>query len=133
MLPPDAAVGTGPCGGPCDFSKIQLSFKAGPTGSAHVKISGAAILDGATGAELQKLTVYTPLVWNGAQYVSWDENIAASADLKTSYTLSPPSWSTIDASGSYTRQYRVRVDLAIDGAAVSLESDALSRDPPIAT
>jgi hypothetical protein len=133
-LPPDASVGTGLCGGPCDYSKIQLSFKGGTGGStAHVTISKAAILDAVSGAELQSLNVYTPLVWNGVQYVAWDENIAPSSDLKTSYTLSPPNWTGVDPTNSYSRKYRVRVDLSIDGALLSLESDVLTRDPPVAT
>jgi len=130
----DAATGTGLCGGPCDFSSVQLAFTPGTGGqTAHVHVAGAAILDAATGAELQSLTAYTPLVWNGTAYVTWDEAVAPSTASKTRYTLSPPSWSTIDTSNSYSRQYRVRIDLTVDGAAVSLESDALSRDPPVAT
>jgi hypothetical protein len=138
-LPPDAPRGTGMCGGPCDFSKIQLSFTpSGGNATAHVKITKVAILDSVSGAELQSLTAYTPLVWNGAQYVPWDESIPSGAPLKASYTLSPPTWNwpaAADAtsSGPYSRQYRVRVELTIDGAPATLQSEPVSQAPVVAT
>jgi len=134
---PDAGPpkGTGLCGGPCDFSSVQIAFTAGKTGTtAHVSVLSGAIVDASTGAELQSLTASTPLVWNGTKYQPWDETIAASSELKASYTLSPPAWSTFDRDGSYERQYKVRIVVRLDGGApVTLESQAVTRDPPVAT
>jgi hypothetical protein len=135
VAPSDAGPrGTGLCGGPCDFSSVQLAFASGSSGTAaHVQITQVALLDAATGMDLQALTAYTPLVWNGTQYDPWDETVAPSSQIKASYTLSPPAWSTFDASFSYSRQYKVRITIVIDGMAVTLESPALTRPPILAT
>jgi len=127
--------GTGLCGGPCDFSNVQIALTSGKTGGpAHVTVVSGSLIDAATGAELQSLTAYTPLAWNGAKYEPWDETIAPSTELKASYTLSPPAWSTVNDGGSYERQYRVRLLVRLDnGAPVTLESQAITRDPPVAT
>jgi hypothetical protein len=124
--------GTGICGGPCKFTNVQLSFTSTKDGApSKVTIVGASLLDAATEKEVAELSAYTPLAWNGAQYVAWDENVAAGAQVKASYTLSPPPWSKLG--GTYSTQYRVRVTVNIDGSVVTVESDALNRDPPVAT
>jgi hypothetical protein len=126
--------GTGACGGPCKFTNLQLSFTSGAgTTSMHISVASADLLDAASGTVVQTLSAYTPLEWSGASYVAWDETITPASETKASYTLSPPTWSTIDPSNSYSRQYRVRVVLTLDGNTVTLESDALNRDPPVAT
>src|SRR5260370_93129 len=46
--------GSGPCGGPCEFSSVVLAFSSGNgTSAAHIQITKVAMLDGATGQELQ--------------------------------------------------------------------------------
>jgi hypothetical protein len=133
---PDAGAprGTGLCGGPCVFSNVQLDFTASATGqTAHIQIVSASLVDASTGAEVQKLSAYTPLDWNGTAYVAWDENVASGTEVKASYTVSPPAWSQIDPSGSYSRQYAYRIVVGLDGATVTVVSPAMTRDPPVAT
>jgi hypothetical protein len=126
--------GTGLCGGPCIFSNVQLEFTATATGqTAHVQIVSASLIDASTGAEVQKLSAYTPLDWNGTAYVAWDENVASGTAVKASYTLSPPAWSQIDPARSYTRQYKYRIVVGLDGATTTVDSEAMTRDPPVAT
>ncbi len=138
-LPLDAGApqpkrGTGICGGACDFSSLQIAFTPGSSGqAAHVKVTSASLLDASTGAELQQLSAYTPLAWTGTQYRPWDEIVSPSTALKASYTLAPPAWSTVDTTNSFSRQYKVRLVLEVDGASITLESDALNRDPPVST
>ncbi|MDP9002266.1 MAG: hypothetical protein M3O46_19405, partial [Myxococcota bacterium] len=86
-LPDGSPRGTGLCGGPCEYSSVQLSFASRSGSAAHIQITKVALVDAATGMDLQALTAYTPLVWNGTQYTPWDETIAASSQIKTSYTL----------------------------------------------
>jgi hypothetical protein len=135
ILPADAGPrGTGPCGGQCDFSNVQLSLSSESIGSVvHVQIGKVALLDAATGTELQTLSAYTPVIWNGTQYVAWDESVAPSSQVKASYTLSPPAWSTLDPSFSYSHQYKVRIEVDAGGATVVLESPPVTRPAPFAT
>ncbi len=112
---------------------MQLSFASGSGSAAHIQITKVALLDAATGMDLQALTASTPLVWNGTQYTPWDETIAASSQIKTSYTLSPPAWSTLDPSFTYSHPYKVRITILVDGMAVTLESPQLTRPAPLAT
>jgi hypothetical protein len=124
--------GTGLCGGPCKFTNVQLSFTSSKSGgSSKITVVGATLLEATTEKELAQLSAYTPLTWSGAQYVAWDETVGAGAQVKASYTLSPPPWSQLG--GSFSTQYKVRVVVTVDGVAVSVESDALNRDPPVAT
>jgi hypothetical protein len=131
---PGAPRGTGMCGGPCIFSNVQLSFTAPATGkAAHVQIVSASLVDAVTGAQVQALSAYTPLDWNGTTYVDWDENVLSGTEVKASYTLSPPAWSQIDPSRNYSRQYKYVIVIGLDGGTTTVESPAMTRDPPVAT
>jgi hypothetical protein len=131
---PGTPRGTGPCGGPCIFSNVQLSFTAPADGkTAHIQIVSASLVDVSTGAEVQALSAYTPLSWNGTVYVDWDENVASGTEVKASYTLSPPAYSKFDPSNSYSRQYKYVIVVGLDGATTTVESPAMTRDPPVAT
>jgi hypothetical protein len=65
--------------------------------------------------------------------VAWDETVRAGTEVKSSYTLSPPSWSSIAPGGSYERAYKVQIVIEIDGNTATLESAPLERDPPVST
>ena len=124
-----------PCGSPCQRSNLQLAFTAGPGGQkARVEITEVTLHD-AGGTKIDTLSASGAQAWNGNGYAAWDQTVAPSADLKASYTLSAPSWSTIEKSGtsSYSQKYLVRVVLRIDGQSLTLESSTLSREPPVAT
>jgi hypothetical protein len=128
------APGTGPCGGPCELSSVVLAFSSGSgTAGAHIQVTKVAMLDGATGQELQALSAYTPVAWSGTQYVAWDETVAPSSQINTSYTLSPPSWSTLGPSYTYSHQYNLQITILVDGKAVTLESPPLTRPAPLST
>ena len=79
------------------------------------------------------MSAYTPLDWSGAAYVAWDENVPSATEVKASYTVSPPVWSQIDPKGNYSRQYAYRIVVGLDGATVTVQSPAMTRDPPVAT
>jgi hypothetical protein len=135
-IDPDAGAprGTGLCGGPCDYSHVNLTLTASGSGTATTfHVLGGAILDGNTNAVLQQITANTPLSWDGMQYATWDETIAAGATLKVQYTLTPPQWSTIDPQFMYQRPYKVQLQLGVDGATLTIVSDVINRDPPVST
>jgi hypothetical protein len=139
ILPDASPRGTGMCGGPCKFTNVQLAFTSAKTAPSKVTITGATLIDAATGKSLAQLSAYSPLVWNGTQYVTWDEDVAAGAQVKASYTLSPPPWSqlfpndSVYVGTSFSTQYKVRVDVVVDGAGLTVESDVVQRDPAVAT
>jgi hypothetical protein len=132
--PPPTPRGTGMCGEPCVFSNVQLDFSATATGrTSHVQIVSVSLIDATSGAEVQKLSAYTPLDWNGTAYVPWDENVPSGTEVKASYTLSPPTWSQIDPTNTFRHQYFYRIEVGLDGARTVLDSQAMTKDPPVAT
>jgi hypothetical protein len=135
-LAPDAGAprGTGMCGGPSKFTSAQITFTPGASGApVKIKVTGAKLVDAASGAQLQALSAYTPLAWDGTTYVAWDETVRAGIEVKSSYTLSPPSWSSVAPGGSYEHAYKVQIVVEIDGNTATLESAPLERDPPVST
>jgi hypothetical protein len=129
----DAAVGPGPCGGPCRPSTIQIQFTAA-TGStaAHIEVGDVLLLD-STGATLENLAPSNPQEWDAASgtYTAWDQTVSPSSELTASYTLSSPSWSTLG--NSYSATYLLRITLRIDGMTLVLQSSPLNREPLVAT
>jgi hypothetical protein len=130
------------CGGPsyCQQSNVQIAFTAGAgTQSAKVEIVTVTLLDSATDKVVDTLKASHPQVWSGNAYASWDESIKPAGDLKASYDLSAPAWSTLSGTSdsrttsSYSTKYKLLVTLRIDGVEITLESTDLSREPPVAT
>jgi hypothetical protein len=125
--------GTGPCGGLCRNTTIQIQFTAGSRATpAHVEIAGVELLDSA-GTQVESLSASNPTVWDAATstYQPWDQTVPPSSEVKSSYTVSSPSWSTLG--NSYSATYRLRITVRIDGTTVVLQSEALNREPPVAT
>lgn len=139
-----AASGIAPsdgCGTPtsyCQGSNVQIAFTStANTKSATVEIVGVTLLDASTGKVVDTLHASKPQVWNGNAYATWDQAIAAAGELKASYDLTSPAWSTLSASDSsrnaYSTSYTLNVTLRIDGVEVTLESAAVNREPPVST
>lgn len=121
-------------------SNVQIAFFATQASSpAAVEVTNVALLDGGTGAVLATLASSTPQIWNGAGYVAWNQKVTPGGDLKASYKLSSPNWSSIGGGGSsyssksYSTPYKLRVTLRIDGTEVVLESAELYREPVMQT
>jgi hypothetical protein len=124
----------GGCGG-CQRSSVQMAFDVtSGKGTAKVEIVSVTLHDASTGKQLDALKAGSPQQWMGNAYVPWDESLAA--DLKASYELSAPAWSTFattDGRLAYQTPYRLHVTLSIDGVQVVLESVDLTREPPVVT
>jgi hypothetical protein len=121
------------CGG-CQASNVQISFTSGD-GSipAKIEILGVTLHDANDGSEVDQLEASSPQKWDSSGgYSAWDQTIAPKTELKASYTLSSPAWSTMSDT-SYARKFRLRVTVKMDGAAVVLQSAILSREPAVAT
>lgn len=122
----------------CQQSNVQIAFNASAgTSAAHVEIVSVKLFDGATGKLVDTLTASKPQAWNGNGYATWDQTIKPASDTKASYDLTAPAWSTLDASGStkssYSTEYKLQIDLRIDGVEVIIESTAQHREPQVAT
>lgn len=121
------------CGG-CQQSNVQISFTSSD-GSAPAKIEILAVTlhDANDGAEVDQLEASNPQKWStSGGYSAWDQTIAPKSELKASYTLSSPAWSTMSDT-SFSRKFRLRVTVKVDGTQVVLQSAILSREPAVAT
>ena len=132
----------GGCGGTsyCQQSNVQIAFTAGTgTQGAKVEIVTVTLLDSATGNVVDTLKASHPQAWSGNAYATWDQTIKPAGELKASYDLSAPKWSTLSGTSdsrttsSYATKYKLHVTLRIDGVEITLESTDLSREPPVAT
>jgi hypothetical protein len=132
----------GGCGGTsyCQQSNVQIAFTAG-TGSqnAKVEVVTVTLIDAASGKIVDTLKASHPQAWVANTYAAWDETIKPAGELKASYDLSAPAWSTLSGTSdsktasSYSTKYKLHVTLRIDGVEITLESTDLSREPAVAT
>jgi hypothetical protein len=89
--------------------------------------------DASDGTEVDQLETSNPQKWStSGGYSAWGQSIAPKTELKASYTLSSPAWSTMSDT-SYSRKFRLRVTVKVDGSTVVLQSAELSREPAVAT
>lgn len=130
----------GGCGGGgsfCQQSNVQIAFvSATGTQSASIEVVSVTLHDSATGDLVDTLTASKPQSWTGTGYAAWDQTIKPSTELKASYDLSAPKWSTIGntrTASSYATKYKLNVTLRIDGVQVVLQSADLNREPQVAT
>jgi hypothetical protein len=118
----------------CQQSNVQIAFNAGAgTTAAIVEVVSVTLHDSASGNIVGTLTASKPQAWSGNGYTTWNQSIPPAGDLKASYNLSAPQWSTIEGNTSYSTKYKLQVTLRIDGAEITLESTNLNREPQVAT
>lgn len=129
--PGSGDIAPGGCGGYCRQSGVQISFKASAEGSAAaIEITKVVLIEGAD-KELETLTPSNPKAWNGTGYVTWNQNIAPSAEVRSTYSLSSPAWSK--NGGNYTKQYKVRITVKVGEGTTVIDSEPVSREAPVAT
>ncbi|MDB5215194.1 MAG: hypothetical protein JWO86_3121 [Myxococcaceae bacterium] len=133
-------IAPGGCGGFCQGSNVQIAFTAtAGTKAATVEIVSVTLHEASTGKLVDTLKSSKPQSWNGSTYAAWDQKVQPASELKASYDLTSPAWSTINGSDSsrttnaYSTAYTLDVTLSIDGVEVTLESVAVNREPPVAT
>jgi hypothetical protein len=119
-------------------ANVQMAFFASDAKApATIAITSVILVDASTGNVVDTLEASTPAVWNGSSYETWNEKVTPGGDLRASYTLTAPKWSAIDGSEtratSYSRAFRLRMTLRIDGAEVTIESGELQRAPQMVT
>jgi hypothetical protein len=129
--PGSGDIAPGGCGGYCRQSGVQISFKASAEGSAAaIEITKVVLIEGAD-KELETLTPSNPKAWNGTGYVTWGQNIAPGAEVRSTYSLSSPAWSK--NGGNYTKQYKVRITVKVGEGTTVIDSEPVSREAPVAT
>jgi hypothetical protein len=120
------------------YANIQLAFLAeAADSSASVEIVSVTLVDATSGSVLDTLEATSPQVWNGSTYTPWNQQVTAGGDLKASYKLSTPAWSTIEGGTngrtSFSRKFKLRVTLRIDGVDVLMQSLELNREAQFQT
>lgn len=138
-----ASISSGSLGDECTSceSNMQIAFDARTsTGmkAATIEVVSVTLLESATGNLVDTLAVSNARVWNGGAYVPWDRSVKPGGDLKASYDLTAPVWSKIDGSEagrygsapSYSKSFKLRVTLRVDGLEMILESTDLDRQSP---
>lgn len=137
FAPADCApIDGGSCGGGsfCQQSNVQIAFTSGDgSAPAKIQIVSVTLHDANDGSQIDELDASNPQKWNtSGGYQAWDQSIAPKTELKASYSLSAPAWSTM-SDQSFSRKFRLRVTVTIDGSTVVLQSTILSREPAVAT
>ena len=120
------------CGSLCRQSSMQLAFVSTASAASQIKIVAVRLIDPTTGAVLETLTSRDPQAWSVDKYISWNEILAPNGDLKVTYKLSAPSYSSFSSSRSYAMVYRVEVDVSVDGDVRTLVGEA-SQEPEVVT
>jgi hypothetical protein len=140
-------------------SSLQLAFTATGVGApAHVTVVSVALLDGASRAELQTLSVGAPGVWtvvtakaapgalryetaepqdNAPQraakrsptaYKPWDGILAPGTTVNVSYPLSSGDMPPVSS-----KEYRYRAIIDVDGKKVTIETQPFTRTGDVVT
>jgi hypothetical protein len=132
---PGVECGRGGVGDSCRKSSVQLAFTASAGGSkAKAVITKVVLLDAATDAQVAELSpLGSAQVWNGSSYIDWDSFVAPSSSLKTQHRLTTPALSTGAARQDYSKQYRFRVTVTVDGTSTIVTSEIVNREPAVAT
>ena len=105
----------------------QLAFVAGAAStSASVEVVSITLVDATSGSVVDTLEASSPQVWNGGGYVPWNQQVTPGGDLRASYQLSAPAWSSIDPGGKTPT--RGRSSSASRGASTA---STCSCSPPI--
>lgn len=120
------------CGSLCQQSSVTLAIAAdGDEGPLAFRVRSVTLLD-ASGAALTTLRSDNPRIWSdGTGYVGWDESVATPSEQQVLYDLNGLDWSVI--TDSYSRTYRVRLEVEIAGEVRTLTSEETTREAPIVT
>ena len=117
-------------------ANVQLAFIAEAANTAaSVEVVSVTLVDATSGSVVDTLKASSPQVWNGGGYVAWDQRVTPGGDLRASYQLSAPAWSSIDPGGrnAYSRTFKLRLTLRIDGVDVLMQSTDLNREAQFQT
>jgi hypothetical protein len=116
----------------CRQSSVQVHIDATELDDASVPFEVVSIrlleMDGTPVDELDSRNAR--LLVDGV-YAAWDEQIAPGVELDVSYDTSAPEWSA-DAF-RVSHEYRVEMDVRIDGVVRTLELAPVMREPEIVT
>ncbi len=100
----------------CEQTSMQLSLRAtrGP-GPTTIRVKQVELLD-ASGKVVGVLTASKPSQWDAkGNYVTWNESVAPSQVLATSYTLSAPDWTAISNGrwNAHAMAFKLRVTVVV--------------------
>ncbi len=113
----------------CEQTSMQLSLHAsGGPGPMKIQIKKIDLLD-ASDKVLGQLTARKPSRWDDkGNYVTWDESIAPSQTIATSYLLSSPDWNKI-SNGRLNAQgklFKLRVTITVGSSERTVEKQVMT-------
>ncbi len=121
----------------CRASNVQIDFSLKAQAAVKVSIVKVVLVDEKSGASLDTLSVSQPTLWNGSNYVAWDEKVQRGPSNKVSYRMSSPKWSAIGSNGlrydGTQQKYYINLTVKTDYSEFTIRSGTLSREPEIAT
>jgi hypothetical protein len=112
----------------CAQTSMQLVLKATPAAKATtIKIKKVELLDDKRKL-LEVLTARQPSKWSGKKYDKWNEAIAASETLQTSYLLATPNWRklTNGRRNAHTKKFQIRVTVTVGTTDRTIEKQAIA-------
>ena len=119
----------------CRQSTVQLQFENKGGSDAGVRVVEVRLRDIKTATVVATLPSRLPTAWSDADnaYRPWDENVGPKASVRTSYSIKPPTWSSVEGKldnvSSYDRTFAVEVVVDSGGKELTAVSPEFSRPP----
>lgn len=105
----------------CDQSSMQLSIKSSGSAATQLTVKNVELFD-ENGVLIGTLKARTPTLWTkDGNYKSWNQKIAAGADLSVSYALSQPPWGVV--SNRRNRTYVLKAVVTVGAGEQTLKHD----------
>ena len=119
---------------PCTQSTMQLAFTGQGPSEARVVIEQVRLVDPSSGKTVGRAEARKPAAWIDSSYHAWDEMIPEGKDIKSSYELSDPDWSAVEAaiggSSSYDHMFVLEVVVKVGDEQQTVHSAPFPRERP---
>ncbi|HWB78190.1 MAG TPA: hypothetical protein VG755_24665 [Nannocystaceae bacterium] len=121
---------------PCTQSTVQLTIAHDGNETLPFEVKAMRLTQAGQGGVLASVPYRGPQRWvdSGSRYETWDEKLAAKAELKVSYKLGEPDWSlvskAIGSDDTYGKRYVLEVDVSFAGRTITLRSPEFEREYP---
>lgn len=117
---------------PCTQSMMQVAFAGQGKESARVEVKRVRLLTPA-GKALDTIVARKPMFWTDETYKPWDQLIQPNTDVKGSYKLSLPNWTTVEAASgkpSLGAMFILELEVEVGGVSQTVRSPEFTREEP---
>jgi hypothetical protein len=134
MAPGAALPGGGGWSPPCTQSGAQLTLSHDGKDALPFEVKAMRLIAAGQGGVVATVPFRGPSKWTDAgRYEPWDQQLAPATELKASYKLGEPAWSTDKSLGigdTFGKRYVLEVDVAFAGRSITLRSPEFEREQP---